>query len=232
MIGKTSLFNLKVLTLDLLKLPTMSKCLQQPSYPTRCLRFLSSVNTGQSTVESTLLNGKIDTAAKPITLKVLVAGAGLGGLATAVALARRGHSVTIFEQAAALGEVGAGIQIPSNSTRLLLRWGLGPHLASSINEPESMSFRRWENGHVVGLTRLIPDFVRSFGAPYYVIHRAHLHSALRQLALELGVHVELGSAVVDYDLGAPSLTLDDGSIHHGDLVIGADGNESTSPSNV
>ena len=70
---------------------------------------------------------------------------------------------------------------------------------------------------------MIPDFRRSFGAPYYVIHRAHLHDALHKLAAELGVKVELASTVVDYDLDTPSLTLEDGSVHGGDLVIGADG---------
>jgi salicylate hydroxylase len=164
-----------------------------------------------------------NTAANALLLNVLVAGAGLGGLATAIALARRGHKVTVLEQAPALGEVGAGIQIPSNSARLLLRWGLGKYLASIINEPENISMRRWENGEVIGLTRLIPDFQQSFGAPYYVIHRAHLHDALHNLALELGVKVELDSTVVDYDLDAPSLTLQNGAVHHGDLIIGADG---------
>ena len=159
----------------------------------------------------------------PLLLKVLIAGAGLGGLATAVALARSGHKVTVFEQAPVLGEVGAGIQIPSNSARLLLRWGLGQHLSSIINEPENIIMRRWENGQAIGLTRLVPDFQRSFGAPYYVIHRAHLHDALYKLALELGVKVELGATVVDYDVNAPSVTLENGPVHHGDLVIGADG---------
>lgn len=56
-----------------------------------------------------------------------------------------------------------------------------------------------------------------------MIHRAHLHEALHKLALELGVKVKLASTVVDYDLDAPSLTLENGSVHHGDLVIGADG---------
>jgi salicylate hydroxylase len=76
---------------------------------------------------------------------------------------------------------------------------------------------------VIGWTQLIPDFRRSFGAPYYVIHRAHLHDAMHRLAVELGVKVELGSVVVDYDLDKPSLTLGNGEVHTGDLIIGADG---------
>lgn len=192
--------------------------MQQPSYPSRCLQFLSKVETDRKTSYD---NNSVTKCRIP--LNILIAGAGLGGLASAIALARRGHKVTIFEQAPVLGEVGAGIQIPSNSARLLLRWGLGPYLTSIVNEPERIVVRRWESGDVIGLTELIPDFERSFGAPYYVIHRAHLHDALHKLAVELGVKVELDSTVVDYHLDSPSLTLGNGSVHRGDLVIGADG---------
>jgi salicylate hydroxylase len=192
--------------------------LQPPSYPSRCLEFLSAAKTDEKTS-----NGDSNVTTIPLALNILITGAGLGGLASAIALARRGHNVTVFEQALVLGEVGAGIQIPSNSARLLLRWGLGPYLKNIAVEPESIAMRRWENGDVIGLTQLIPDFRRAFGAPYYVVHRAHLHEALHKLATDLGVKVEVGSTVVDYDLDAPSLMLKNGSVRHGDLIIGADG---------
>jgi salicylate hydroxylase len=168
-------------------------------------------------------NGTNKPPTSPLPLNILIAGAGLGGLASAIALAHRGHTVTIYEQASILCEVGAGIQTPSNSARLLLRWGLGPYLTGIAVEPENIAIRRRENGDVIGWTQLMPDFRRSFGAPYYVIHRARLHDALHRLAVELGVKVKLGSMVVDYDLDKPSLTLENGEVHFGDLIIGADG---------
>lgn len=90
-------------------------------------------------------------------------------------------------------QVGAGIQIPSNSTRLLSRLGLDLYLEKYVTEPEAISFRRWQTGQAIGLTSLIPDFRALFGAPYYVIHRANFHSALHQRALDLGVTVKLAS---------------------------------------
>jgi salicylate hydroxylase len=79
---------------------------------------------------------------------------------------------------------------------------------------------------MIGHTKLIPDFRETFGAPYYVIHRAHFHDALYRRALELGVMVHTGAKVVDYDLDAPSITLEDGSMHVADLVIAAEGTDS------
>lgn len=83
--------------------------------------------------------------------------------------------------------------------------------------------RRWQNGKVIGHTRLIPDCRQQYGAPYYVIHRADFHDAMYRLAVDLGVTVKLASRVVDYDVDAPSITLQDGSKVTADLVVAADG---------
>ncbi|CAN9305704.1 unnamed protein product [Alternaria alternata] len=85
------------------------------SYPSQALRFLEKVNglNGTSTPSPSLPEQA------RIKMSIIVVGAGLGGLALAIALARRGHSVRVLEQASKLGEVGAGIQIPPNSGRLL-----------------------------------------------------------------------------------------------------------------
>lgn len=127
----------------------------KPSYPTRSLKFLSDLEATSGASAR-----KVPQPAK-VPLKVIISGAGVGGLATAIALARRGHKVTVIEQAAALGEVGAGIQMPSNSTRILLGWGLGPYLGTKVIQPDSIFFRRWESGNIIGHTRLFPETLSS-----------------------------------------------------------------------
>lgn len=156
-------------------------------------------------------------------LKVIISGAGIGGLATAIALARRGHKVTAFEQVQELGEVGAGLQIPPNASRLLQKWGLERHFRSKVVEPACISFRRWKTGEVIGHTELVPQFQQTYDAPYYVVHRADYLEALYVRALELGVEVRTRCKVVDYDLDTPFVTLEDGSKHYADLVIAAEG---------
>ncbi|KAK4905080.1 hypothetical protein LTR49_025573 [Elasticomyces elasticus] len=158
-----------------------------------------------------------------VKLDIIIAGAGLGGLATAIALARSGHSVRVFEQAPALAEVGAGIQVPPNSTRMLLGWGLGLYLANHTVEPESINMRRWQDGTVIGHTKLIPDLRRSFDGPYLVMHRAQFHDALYHRALELGVEVILDSKIIRYDGEEPAIELANGDHHRADIVIAADG---------
>ncbi|KAJ5402817.1 uncharacterized protein N7487_008713 [Penicillium crustosum] len=182
-----------------------------PTYPSNCLEFLNDPLAGEKTIPA------------KVHLNIIVVGAGLGGLATAIALASSGHTVTVYEQAQKLGEVGADIQIPSNSTRLLSRLGLDPYLKEYVTEPESISFRRWQSGDVIGLTRLIPNFREQFGAPYYVIHRANFHSALHKRALDLGVTVKVASRVVGYNIEGPSIVLGNGETVSADLVVAADG---------
>lgn len=78
----------------------------------------------------------------PLSLDIIVIGCGLGGLAAAHSLAHAGHRVTIVESAPAIGEIGAGIQITPNLSRLLIRWGLGEHLKKIAVKPEAIALRR------------------------------------------------------------------------------------------
>lgn len=81
-------------------------------------------------------------------LHIVVIGAGLGGLATAISLARHGHMVHVYEAGTNLSELGAGIQVPPNATRILDRWGLREALERRATEPNSDCLRRYSDGSV------------------------------------------------------------------------------------
>ena len=167
------------------------------------------------------------------SLNVIVVGAGLGGLSATYSLAQAGHRVTLLESASVLGDVGAGIQVSPNQSRLLIRWGLGPALAATGVEPEAIVFRRYNTGERVGYSRWGNTLVPEHGAPYYHIHRADYHTLLLRLAREApGVLIRLGATVRDVQPdpavgGGPSVTLASGEVVHADLIVAADGVKSS-----
>ena len=120
-------------------------------------------------------------------------------------------------------KVGAGIQVPPNSSRILHDWGLGPRLDAVAVQLDAMIIRRWEDGKAIGFTETGPKFRSMFHGPYYVIHRANFHEILHARAHELGVDIKLGSKVEVYDAGTPSVKLDNGRLLTADLIIAADG---------
>jgi salicylate hydroxylase len=123
--------------------------------------------------QSTLYNGR--TAS--LRLHILVVGCGLGGLAAAHTLSQAGHTVTLLESASALGEVGAGIQVTPNVSRLLRRWGLGAAFDAVSVKPEAIVLRRYADGDVVGYTSWRGMEAR-YGTPYWHVHRADFHRLL------------------------------------------------------
>jgi salicylate hydroxylase len=98
--------------------------------------------------------------------RILVIGGGLGGLGAAICLSRKGHKVVVLESAAQLNEVGAGIQIPPNSTRILDSYGLAEKFHDKVVWPNNICFRRYATGEVIGPTPLRSVMQERYGYPY------------------------------------------------------------------
>jgi salicylate hydroxylase len=99
-------------------------------------------------------------------MRAIVIGAGIGGLAAALTLRRADIEVQVFEQAPALREVGAGIQISPNGTRILHRLGLAEELARVGVRPRALEIHRWDDGSLIARHALAGECERNFGAPY------------------------------------------------------------------
>jgi salicylate hydroxylase len=139
--------------------------------------------------------------------QVVVAGGGIGGLAAALACARQGVPVQLLERAAQLSEVGAGIQIGPNVTRILQAWGLGDALAQVAAFPQRLQARDAQTGQVLGSLRLGERAQALYGAPYATIHRADLQNLLHAAALAQGVQVRLGQTVQGWRQTADGLAV-------------------------
>lgn len=157
--------------------------------------------------------------------QVLIAGGGIGGLAAALACAQQGVPVQLLERAAQLSEVGAGIQIGPNVTRILQDWGLGAALAQEAAFPQQLQARDAQTGQVLGTLTLGERAQSLYGAPYATIHRADLQDLLHSAAQSAGVDIRLGQRVQGWRDTADGLevsTAEGASVQAGAL-IGADG---------
>ena len=158
---------------------------------------------------------------------IAVVGGGIGGLTTAAALLRAGFDVQVYEQSGALCEVGAGIQLGPNCTRILRDLDLLPAVERVAVRPRMFEFRRWDDGRVLSATPLGAELERAYGAPYLHVHRGDL---VERLAAALPAdRLEFGRRCVDVRVRGERAEVEfaDGSRVDADLVIGADGIHST-----
>jgi salicylate hydroxylase len=157
---------------------------------------------------------------------IAIVGGGIGGLTAALALLRRGIDVTVYEQAPELREIGAGIQISANGTRVLHALGLAADLAEVEVVPTGKEIRLWSTGRTWKLFDLGAESVVRYGFPYITIHRNDLHQVLatgvrrvKPDAIVLG-HKCTGLAQDDDGV---TLIFENGATVRAPLVVGADG---------
>jgi 2-polyprenyl-6-methoxyphenol hydroxylase-like FAD-dependent oxidoreductase len=172
---------------------------------------------------------------------VIVVGGGIGGLSAAFALARKGLRVRVLERSAEFGEVGAGIQIAPNCTRILHAYGLLEAAKERGVLPASMVMKDALDGTVLTSLDLL-DMERRYGTPYMVIHRSDLHGLFLKACQDAGVDLRTSQHVTGYETlaaagsegagsegagsggaGGARVRLADGAAQQARLVVAADG---------
>jgi salicylate hydroxylase len=175
-----------------------------------------------------------------LSKKYVVAGAGIGGLCAALALAKRGFEVAVYEQSSQLGEVGAGLQLSPNAMHVLQALGIAEQIKAKAFSPESAVMRHYKTGKTYFSVPLAATATQKYGADYLHIHRADLHAVLLDACEDVGVSIHLGQTIQGYqhspqkltphdltphDLTTQNLTIQfaNGGSLEADLLIGADG---------
>lgn len=159
--------------------------------------------------------------------RVVIAGAGIGGLCAALGFAKQGIHVVVCEQATQLGEVGAGLQISPNAFKVLRELGLESALQPFAFVPQHAAIRDYKTGEYYLKSPLAAQAELRYNAPYWHLHRADLHQVLAEACTRAGVDIWLDAVVSHYredaSLGCIYAVLQDGRECSADLLIGADG---------
>ncbi len=164
------------------------------------------------------------------TEPVLIAGGGIGGLAAAIALARRGISSHVLERRSVYHEEGAGIQIGPNGTRILRRLGVADALYPHVGVPEAICVREGVSGDELARLPLGEWIAKRHGAPYWVAQRSDLHaSLLAAVRTEPLIALSMGFSVAEVATDERGVAVADatGHVWTGRALIGADGVWST-----
>jgi salicylate hydroxylase len=156
-------------------------------------------------------------------LKIAVVGGGIGGLVAAVSLRREGFAVDVYEQAPQLTQIGGGINMAPNATRVLYRLGLGDGLEREGVQPDDTHQRRWDDGRTLQRAPLNPLCRDLYGAPHITIHRADLLGVIA--AGFPAEHVHLGHRLVGLAETGEQVEswFDNGAHVAADILVGADG---------
>jgi salicylate hydroxylase len=158
---------------------------------------------------------------------IAVIGGGIGGVTAALCLLKAGFDVHVYEQARELREVGAGIQVSPNASRVLHGLGLAGKLAGLGVKPLAWHQRRWQDGHTLLRTPLAEAMEATFGSPHYQMHRADVLRTLVDAIPPDSLHVERSLTGFVDDGKKVELRFQDGSSAHADVLVGADGIHST-----
>ncbi len=158
--------------------------------------------------------------------KVVIVGGGIGGLTAALALLHRGIDVDVYEQSAVLKEVGAGVQLGSNGTRVLYALGLQDVLSRVQVLPSAREIRHWRTGETWNWFDLGAASAKRYGTPHVMLHRGDLLSILAEAVQQLKANaISLGRKCISVSQTADHAEVKfvDGHVATSDFVIGADG---------
>ena len=158
--------------------------------------------------------------------KVIIVGGGIGGLSAALSLLKRGIDVDVYEQVSELREVGAGIQMSSNGTRVLYALGLEEPLKQVQVLPSKRIIRHWQTGETWNWFDLGAVTRERYGTPHVMLHRGDLHGLLLNAVQAIkpdAVHLNMRAASVSQTPDGAEVTFEDGTKACAPFLIGADG---------
>ena len=163
------------------------------------------------------------------THPILVAGAGIGALTFALAASRLGIETILIERRTKIEEIGAGIQLSPNASRILIQLGLGPALSRLSAEPERLHVRDGLTGTTLSSMPLGNAMREAYGAPYLTLHRADLQTILLDaIRGAANVRLAFGRRVTQFENTSSHLIVSTGTssgieTYHGSALVGADG---------
>jgi salicylate hydroxylase len=160
-----------------------------------------------------------------LSKKIVIAGAGIGGLCAALALAQRKFEVAVYEKSPQLGEVGAGLQLSPNAMHVLTAFRIADDIKAKAFSPDAAVMRHYKTGKTYFTVPLGDAATQKYGAHYLHIYRADLHSILYNACVNMNVSIYLGKTFQSYQQTSKNLIIkfNQNDIVEADILIGADG---------